>query len=517
VHSAFRFLIAGLTAALVACAQLRPQLVVATEAGAVRGLAVGQVQAFRGIPYAAPPVGEWRWRSPQPVTPWTGVRAAETYAPSCAQPRSELWSVDLGDTREDCLTLNVWTPRTNPGDRLPVMVWIHGGGYSQGSGNLPRLNSPGLARQGVVLVTVNYRLSLFGFLAHPALAASNPTEPVGNYGLMDTVAALRWVQRNIAAFGGDPGNVTIFGESAGAGLVNYLMVMPSARGLFHRAISQSASVGLVADAHLSKRAGFQASGFQAGEAFVEKTGAAGAPDVTAALRAMGTAELLNYVSERDRFTPVVDGPLIPDHVGRLFAAGRQARVPYITGGNSWEASLGRAIGGGFSPAVAARLVGQADRARLYPGLDGPALDDEIFGDLIIHSASAYLAGQQARAGMPVYRYYLSYVAADRRQRQPGAAHTDDIAFVMASLDAEADLSIVTERDREISALLSAYWVQFAKTGDPNRPGLPAWPAAGVDDAPVLEVGDQIVIRDEFMAARMDFHTARGRAMLQQAP
>ncbi len=501
-------------ALLAGCAFVGPPAgpTASVETGALRGTRVDGVAMFRGIPYAAPPVGEWRWRPPRPAPAWSGVRPADTFGATCAQPASPAFPFDPGVTSEDCLTLNVATPDLRPAAPLPVMVWIHGGGFSQGSGNLPQLNGTALPARGLVVVTINYRLAMFGFLAHPALAA--PGHPVGNYGLLDAVAALGWVQRNIAAFGGDPGRVTIFGESAGADAVNYLMVMPAARGLFHQAISQSSSVGMAPVPRLGRRAGFNPPADQVAADYLGKLGLSADAGGAAALRTLPAARLLAAMGERDRFTPVVDGATLPDQPGLLFAAGRQARVPYLTGGNSWEASLGRLIGGGFSPAFAARLVPAADKARLYPGLAGDALDDAVFGDLVILSHSRFLAERMHEQGQPVYSYHFSYVADDRRARQPGAAHADDIPFVMGTLAAEPDLPRVTRRDQAVSRLMGDYWAQFARTGDPNGPGLPAWPAFEPASAPVLEIGARTGVREGFLAARMAYHLERGRALLQ---
>lgn len=494
-----------------------PEAVVDT--GSLRGTVISEVNAFKGIPYAAPPVGELRWVPPQRAASWAGVRSAIDYAPHCAQIDPGVLWFELDEYSEDCLALNVWSPAAKQDARLPVMVWIHGGGYSNGSGNIARLNSPLFAKQGVVLVTVNYRLSVFGFLNHPALAAGHPDKLTGNYGLLDLVAGLEWVQRNIAAFGGDPDNVTIFGESAGAGLVNTLLVMPAAEGLFHRAISESASVGLAPDPYPAKRAGFLPPANKLGQSYAKKLGVADynsdRPEVAAALRAMTTDQLLSVLQMKDRYTPVVDGISLPDQVGALTAAGKQHRVPYITGGNNWEASLGREIGGGFSPEFAARLVSQADKDRLYPGLSGDALADQIFGDLIVLSGSRYTANQMVKVGAPVYSYYMTYVAAARRDTQPGAAHTDDIAFVLQTLDNESDLDIVTAQDREVSELMSAYWVQFAKTGNPNRTGLPEWPAYVSNDGPILEIGDAVEVREQLLQDRMEFHIARGSDLMEK--
>lgn len=502
---------------LSACTQLFTSTapVATIDTGQLRGVPVDGVLAFLGIPYAQPPVGALRWRAPQPPGAWEGIRSAAEYGATCAQPRSAMLWFPLVNPGEDCLTLNVWTPELRPGQKMPVMVWIHGGGFSQGSGNLPQLNGTAIPRQGVVVVTINYRLAMFGFLAHPALVADGET--IGNYGLLDSVAALQWVQRNIAAFGGDPARVTIFGESAGADMVNYLMVSPAAQGLFQQAISQSSSVGMAPIPRLEQRVGFNAPAAQLAKNFVDQLDLPASADLAATLRALPTEQLLAAMGERDRFTPIVDGKILPDQPGRLFAMGKQQKVPYMTGGNSWEASLGRMIGGGFSPAFASRLVPAADKARLYPGLSGEVLDDAVFGDLVILSQSRYLANQMCALQAPVHAYYLSYVAEDRRVRQPGAAHADDIAFMMGTLNAETDLSQVTVQDEAVSRIMTDYWVQFARRGNPNGPELPDWPAYEPGSARVLEIGDEIAVRNDFLAERMNYHLKRGQEMLERSP
>jgi len=503
-----------LPALMAGCTKPQDNLVVKIDTGQLKGTEQGGVMAFKGIPYAAPPVGNLRWRPAQEPVAWDGVRAADAYGAFCPQRRAEILWFELGEMNEDCLTLNVWTPDISDGARLPVMVWIHGGGYVQGSGNIPRLNSPEMAQQGVVLVTVNYRLSVFGFFAHPALSQAQSGELLGNYGLTDLVASLEWVQRNITAFGGDPENVTIFGESAGGALVNYLMVMPSSEGLFHRAISQSASVGLAPDARLRERSGFQVPGEKAGMVYARRAGVDQSEDVVAALRAMSTEELIAALDPNSRFTPVVEGELIPDLVGVMLAEGRQHNVPYLTGGVSWEASLGWQIGGGFSPDRMAKLVPAEDKERLYPGLDEAGVTDQVFGDIIILSQARYVGDQMKNVSSPTYQYFFSYVADERRGSQPGVAHADDIAFVMRTL--EVDLESVSERDREISRLMNAYWVRFAKTGNPNAYNLPEWPAYLEDNPWVLEIGDEVILHDNFLSERMDYHKQRGIDLLERS-
>jgi para-nitrobenzyl esterase len=494
--------------------------VVQIDTGLVRGAAVDGVYAWRGIPFVKPPVNELRWRSPQPAEAWSGVRDALGYGANCAQLNNDMMWFDLGAYSEDCLNVNVWTPEYSGTEKLPVMVWIHGGGYVNGSGNIARLNSPDFAKRGVVLVTFNYRLSAFGFMTHPALAAANPDEPSGNYGLQDAVAVLEWVQNNIGAFGGDANNVTIFGESAGAGLVNTLLVAPSSADLFHKAISQSSSVGLAPEPYLDRRAGFQPASDKGGQAFARKAGIedykSAAPEVAAAMRALSTDAALEVIDFRDRFTPVVDGQFLPAHVGTLLAEGKQHAVPYITGGVSWEASLGRSIGGPFSPENLTRIIPVEDKQRLYPELTGPALEDAVFADLVILAASNYVSGKMAQHSPAVYRFFFSYVADARRGKQPGTAHADDIAFVLGTLDAEADLTEITSKDLEVSELMQSYWVQFAATGNPNSRDLPAWPPISADASPVLEVGDEITLHAEFLSDRLAYHTQRSEKNLAKA-
>ncbi len=490
------------------------------DTGQLRGAQVEEVYAFKGIPFAQPPIAELRWRSPQPAEAWTGVRDATDYGQFCAQLNNEMLWFEMDSYSEDCLTLNVWTPEISVDEKLPVMVWIHGGGYVNGSGNIARLNSPKFAERGVVLVTVNYRLSAFGFMTHPALAAANPEEPAGNYGLQDVLAALQWVQRNISQFGGDAHNVTIFGESAGAGIVNTLLAIPDAGGLFHKAISQSSSVGLAPEPYRDRKAGFQPPSDKRGTAFAKKAGIgdykAATPEVAAALRSLSTEEVMGVIDFRDRFTPVVDGKLLPDHVGAIFAAGKQHAVPYITGSVSWEAALGRSIGGPFSPENLSRIIPADVKQELYPGLTGAAMEDAVFGDLVVVSASDYVSGKMMQHGVGVYRYYFSYLADARRARQPGVAHADDIAFVLGTLEAEPDLTEITAADWKASNLMQSYWVQFAKTGNPNGLDLPVWPEISAETSPVLEIGDEVFVHEEFLSKRIDYHRQRSEKLLERA-
>jgi len=490
-----------------------PGLQVNTSEGPVQGIPDAGVIAFKGIPFAAPPIGEQRWRAPQPPAKRKRLMLADTYGNFCAQPNTSLLWFELTSSSEDCLTLNVWTPTTGSSAKLPVMVWIHGGGYMQGSGNVARLNSPAFASEGVVLVTINYRLNAFGFFAHPALTASQANEAHANFGVLDTIASLKWVRENISGFGGDPDNITVFGESAGGAMVNTLLVSPLAEGLFHKAISQSSALGLAPDAVLDQRSGFQLSGEAMGEKLAAALNVDEAPDPLTALRALPADQIVAAIEPNWRFTPVIDGLVLTGFSSEVFASGNQHDVPYITGGVSWEASLGRMIGGGFSPAMSARLVTETDKQKLYPTLNGEALEDTIFGDLIVLGQARYVSDSWNNISSPVWHYNMSYVAAERRGSQPGVAHADDIAFVMRSL--EAELANPTVEDLAMSDLMSSYWIQFARSGNPNHPDLPPWEEYRGPDGTVMIFSDTPHTETAFLQSRMNFHIQRGRKFFNQ--
>jgi para-nitrobenzyl esterase len=291
------------------------------------------------------------------------------------------------------------------------------------------------------------------------------------------------------------------------------MVMPPARDLFNKAISQSASVGLAPDAKIRNRSGFQVPGERAGKSFAKRAGFKDSDDPIRDLRALSMDEIIGLLTATDRYTPMVEGDWIPDQVGVLFAEGRQNDVPYLTGGVSWEADLGRKVGGPFSPDIMSRIIPDEDKARLYPGMTGEILADAVFGDLIIHSQSRYLGDMMENVSSPTYQYYFSYLADERRATDPGVAHADEIAFVMQTLDAE--LEAATDKDRKVSKLVSSYWVQFARAGNPNVAGLPEWPEYRADAPFVLEIGDQVVLHEDYEPERMSYHKARGIAKLEK--
>jgi para-nitrobenzyl esterase len=289
------------------------------------------------------------------------------------------------------------------------------------------------------------------------------------------------------------------------------MVTPQSKGLFHKAISQSAAVGLAPDTHINKQVGFNISGVDIAKKFVKGTGLELDRSLDQ-LRELSSDEIIEQLDPRTVFGPMIDGTLIPDHAGLLFAQGKQHDVPFLIGGNSWEASLGRQIGGGFSPKFISRLVPKKDKDILYPGLNGEELEDQVFGDLVLLSTGRYMANQMEYVDSKTYHYHFSYVASEKVNQQPGAAHSDDIAFVMKTLGVE--LNNVSEKDKQISNSMHNYWVQFAKTGDPNVPGQTHWTAYNQDNGSVLEIGDTIVLRNDFLNERINYHINRGTDFLQ---
>jgi para-nitrobenzyl esterase len=460
---------------------------VRTDAGLIAPAANSPdgVRVFRGIPFGAPPVGPLRWKAPQPVAPWDGVRKADAFGPVCVQPKGVgrlNVSVDLADSPkadEDCLSLNVWTGAVRAAERRPVMVWIFGGAYTEGAGSSRHNDGEALARKGVVLVTFNYRLGPFGFFSHPELTKESGHNASGNQAVFDALAALGWVQNNIAAFGGDPGNVTIFGESAGAALSAGLVGSPMARGLFRRAISESGAwMGLSMApmrtlASAEAPAGRGASPMQA--APLTELRAKTTDEVTRGLRGAGM---------------IADGRAIPEDLSAIFAAGRQNAVDVLVGSNKDEGSF--ILRGPTAEQWTSRVRGRwGDLAdaylKLYPaGSDAEAAksSEAAFSDEMAWHMRLY-AQAQAKLGKQAYLYYFTHeppVAAGQPKLR--ATHTAEIPYVFNNLKAvrvypdtsSPELSAASEADRKLADIVSSYWVNFARTGNPNGTGLAAWPA-----------------------------------------
>jgi para-nitrobenzyl esterase len=480
----------------------RPDRIVKVREGLLSGIPTGKpdVSSWLGIPYAEPPLGPLRWRPPQPPKAWQGVRhAAQFSASPCQMPPNtgSVYYEPRGPVSEDCLTLNVWAPDRTAEPR-PVMVWIYGGAFVSGSSNIPLYDGANLASQGVVFVSINYRVGILGSFAHPALSAESANGCSGNYGLMDQIAALRWVRENIAAFGGDPGNVTIFGQSAGAFSVGYHLVMPQSRGLFHRAIAESgAPMGkptsyiLLGEKHDMEQSGL---GFQR---------KVGAKDI-AAMRQMDPMRLVEANNNIWEFYPMIDGDLVPAHPFELISQGRHARVPLIVGRNRDEGAVFSPFGDGSVEELYKKLDSLyapygAEARRLFPASNRSEalLQGHIaFGDFVFCWNSAALAAVMARdKSAPVYSYRFDFtgtVPAEARftegtGRELGAFHGAEIGFALGTQGRRGPLSA---DQRSLMQQMSGQWLQFARTGNPNGSGLPHWPQYRPGEPTILHIDAQ---------------------------
>ncbi|MET0654834.1 MAG: carboxylesterase/lipase family protein [Pseudoxanthomonas sp.] len=471
---------------------------VAVGSGTLEGRREKGLETFRGIPFAAPPVGPLRWREPQPAIAWNGVRKADTYAASCMQKSGIPVSAGGTDGRlsEDCLYLNIWTPASGDAGRRPVMVWIHGGALVYGSGNVALYDGGALARRGAVVVTLNYRMGALGFFSHPSIDADAARSPV-NYGLLDQIAALRWVRTNIAAFGGDPGNVTVFGESAGAQSVLALYASPLAQGLFHKGIAQS-PYGIPSHTRAKAR--------RVSEQVATAVGLAGASATASQLRAVSAARFFELGDEGPTLAPgfIVGDPALPRPILDVFQDGKQARAPLIIGNNSDEATVALAFG--VDPAkVVEKLRGARFLLKkFYPGLtDDAQLGRESVRDLVFTSFARRIAYLHSQAA-PTWRYYFSHVQENLRGKVPGVGHGGEIPFVMGTGDRCGCLGVpFTTSDNAFSRQVGDYWFAFARSGTPAADNAPAWPKDSVRDARTLEFGERTVARKDFMKARLD--------------
>ena len=488
---------------------------VATELGGVEGTRLDSgILKFTGIPYAAPPVGDLRWRAPQPAASWEGARDATEFSPTCWQPLSPPGSFyDAGEIErsEDCLYLNIWTGAEHAAAALPVMVWIHGGGLQTGAGSTSLYDGESLAGRSVVLVTINYRLGPMGFMGHPELSAENKAGSSGNYGILDQIAALQWVQANIAHFGGDPGRVTIFGESAGSWSINYLTATPLAAGLFQRAIGHSGGIFWP----MPQLADAESEGARVAERL-------GASDLMA-LRAASVEEVYQAASESEalQFVGVNDGRVFPRDIYDLYAAGEQNDVDTIVGFNSDEgtalfARAGDVTVADYRQSLEDTYGEHADAMfAVYPA----ETDEQARVAAYKNTADNYFAWQmrtwarlQSSTGArPVRMYYFSRVPPWDEAETYGSYHAAEIIYAFDNLHTSATVRdeigpfnhAWDDTDRELARTMASYWVNFAATGDPNGDGRPDWPVYDPDADGVLELGDTIGVIQGLLKDRLD--------------
>jgi para-nitrobenzyl esterase len=536
-------LIAIAIAVVVAATQLTAMIPeqVKIDSGLIAGTASGQpsVRVFKGIPFAAPPLGENRWKAPQPVAKWDGVRKADAFgapcaagpagggrgggrgaAPGAAAPAAAAPAPPPREPArsEDCLYLNVWTSATSPNDRRPVMMWIYGGGFTGGSGGLTWYDGENLASKGPVIVTMNYRLGSLGFFAHPELAKESGHNASGNYGMMDAIAALQWIKRNISAFGGDPNNVTIAGESAGAMMVGALVGSPLAKGLFNRAIAQSGGYMGLTMGRMTPGQTAQANGVKTMEALGVKT--------LAELR----AKPLNELTGLSAGGLIVDGHVIPEDLSLTFMNGKQNVVDVLTGSNKDEANFGLCFGsvgrgGGPGPTLetfkanAQRRFGEAadDYVKLY-GVTADAQAQPAAhmacGDEINWNMRQWAAAQ-AKAGKKAYTYFFTRIPTINGGPSPqGATHTAEISYAFNNPKGQANQTW-NEVDTKLADQMSSYWVNFISKGDPNGNGLPKWPEyKELMSGRVMVFGDTPQVESATPTAKLSFYQAAYQRLIK---
>ena len=474
-----------------------------TNYGDLRGITEGEVSSFKAIPYAAAPVGEYRWRPPQPVTPWKEVRDATKPCADCPQ---RAWPGSTSIQSEDCLFLNVWTPATaTKQSKLPVMVWIHGGGFTGGSGSGPGSAGDAFAKQGVILVTINYRLGRLGHFAFPAMSNEHPEEFKGSYAYMDQIAALKWIKENIAAFGGDANNVTIFGFSAGGVSVHSLLTIPAAKGLFHKAISESGGGrdGVLTGRPINKENAdslYPVSAETIGINFARKHKIEGTDAAALTkLRSLSVEEIVDGGQENDSSGlriysgPILDGKLVVETAESAYKAGRQANVPLIIGNCSAE------IGGAFASNASSKEALFATFGELEAEAKA-AFDPEgkkEFAEVITKFNTDWVWGEPGRMAArafvakraPAYMYQFGYVPAAMKQRAPyGAGHGSEVSFVFNTLNARwGNPGEATPEEKELARIMNTYWTNFAKTGNPNGNGLTNWPLYDTQKEQILDI------------------------------
>jgi len=494
--------------------------------GVLQGVVEDGVEIFRGIPYAQPPVGPLRWRPPQPAVPWEGVRDSSHFGHACPQrvgiyPAWVDAHLESVGKNEDCLTLNVWTPVERGVESLPVMFYLHGGNMQYGAGSVPVYDGRFLASQGVVLVTINYRIGYLGRFAHPAMTRAQSSESLVNYGLFDQIAALEWVQRNISAFGGNPSDVTIFGHSAGGVSVNFLMTTPQTKGLFHKAIAQGSGILIDGSQHAFKRGppGPVAKSREAvGVDFVEHFAIEAASDeeLLDTLRALPWEPIVEYQTKKQiAFGPVVDERVVVDHVARVFERGEQHDVPYIGGANNWEWSQIAGIpliGKWFLGGELIEGLSDEDLAPFDDQWTRIGLSQRWFAEGLFLTSTRYLGKQMANVRSPAWLYHVTYVQTNLRGEVPGAGHGIEVPFIFGHVRKHPEWQrprqmvgkTLTDEDLAWGQTVQSYWLNFAKTGDPNGPGLPEWPRYEAASDLVMEFGADFVPRQGLYQDTLDY-------------
>lgn len=496
------------------------RVVVHFTQGTLAGKVEHGLHVFRGIPYAGAPVGEWRWRPPRPAPSWRGTRDAGEFGPVCPQLLQPAYSKEDLEGRpmsEDCLHLNIWTPEARSDAKRPVMVWLLPGGYTRGDASMAIYDGRSLANRGVVVVTLNNRLGIFGMFAHPAMSRAQADEPLANYILMDQIAALKWVRANIGAFGGDPANVTIFGMSAGGMSVNYLMASPAAAGLFDRAISQSSALRMSYERKLAQTSGPLPSLESEGLRQAQALGVSGDDAaVLRGLRGLSMQQLLDYqqknpIGVAGGLGPVIDGRIVTEPVGRAFEAGRAHRVPYMTGATSWEGSLVQGGAESLQPVLGLLALTRGQVDPLWQEPDAEKLSWKVYSEFFL-ATQRHLAAGHARHGGTAFVYRFARVLDAHVGDTFGAAHGAETRYVLGTLEGLQRFAGTTRAqnfgwrvgpsDRAYADLVARYWVNFATSGDPNGEGMPGWPARTATSDLLLEFGQQTPqVRRDFNADR----------------
>ena len=508
------------------------ETLIETTSGQFRGVIEDDVLAWKGVPYAAPPVGALRWRPPQPFAESAEIRVSNEFGPACPQTirdsspewaKEHLRSVGIS---EDCLTLNIWRPRSAAGEKLPVMVYFHGSAWKYASSSWPMWTGDDIASDGVIVVTPNYRLGLLGRFAHPALSRLQSDELLANYSLMDAIAALQWVNENVEALGGDPDRITIFGHSAGGVMVNFLMITPQSRGLFHGAIAQGSALQLDCSRHLTQSSlpgPAYASMEDEGIEFANHVGLSGASDeVAGALRSLPVETLIEYPPPDLLLNPVIDGNLVPGNIAKMFEEGLQHDVPYMTGVTNWEWNQIDNV-----PLIAKWFMANS----LLEGLseeDLAIFDDKWtrigvsqrwFGEGLFIASTRHLAKEMQSVAAPAWHYHVTYLPESLRSTTPGAPHGMEVPYLFGHIweepayhrPVEVELN---DEDKRFGEIVRGYWLNFARNGNPNGPDLPYWPQFDAETDYTMDLGFDAQTRQGLNKGTSDF--VEERALIRRS-